>query len=1317
MAIIRVSGGNSGIAEYLKTGIKQDREFSRDQLDKRITLSGDLDLTDSIINSIPNKKQDRYLHITISFKEDVIGDQVAKEVLDQYLNDLIGDSYRPDEINVYAELHNPKIKSYIDKKTGEHVERKPHIHLVIPKVNLYNGKAIEPTGKYTQNEKFFEAIQEKINQDFKLSSPRDNVRVTDDNYAKILERTKNDSFNVKNGKERENIHSDIVNYKINNVEEFEKYLKLKYTDFKIRNKGTEKEYYAVKKDNESNYINLKSPLFSKKYIESRSLSLDKLQYKDIEKTVNEWKNNKSKEIKYINKSKILRDKYKELSKDKKPIFLNKIEREHYEHESIRHGTNSRERSEISRNPNFRRENNSQRSFGMSEMLLRKLDSNITAKLNIQQRGGERVIRNNSKFRKGDMLVRENELPHLGDGSKGQFDSLRLRWSARDTNRLVNKNHSSEIESIIDNKKSINRKNNDETLEQFKVIRKNLDAKFLLAMLNKTHGLDIDKHNVTYAKDGSSRISYENRNLNVSDFLTKGMSFSWEEAKNYLIIAYEKQSNKLNLSNNERDYIEHEKLNVEKTLIKGETDLNFNLNKIKKEIELSFNNEKYSIIKDKGLKYSEKKALLSINAFNKVRNNSLLKEYEIEKRVFLKKSYNEISDVSIVNNLINRGDQMAIDLTSKINENKKEINGIEPEFKSKLTFASTVADIKQKEEWIENTRKRLDVSDLTPYAQRNGNVNYKTSLLNTSFTDEGNKISFKRFPNKDEIAIGLELAATKYGNTLRLTGTPAFKNAALQAAAEKNLNISFSPKEMQEKFEAIKNERDNSIKNVLLKDIENPKLNKLDDLDRNKTIELGKELSKSGISFIHLASESSKTNESLADTLVKLKNNDIKSSHTQVLGLEYELDVKTKNNANEIKINGMSPSDFINDQVNKIPIDAPESIKKEIITFSLLSNEKLEPFSKSEILAGLKENSDLDISFKSIVNENGRNISDDIKIELHEVGEGGHIKVSVNNEPLTPEHFNKIINLENLIQQTMDKSGAEFAITARELKENITPKTQSIVMSDSEIELSKKIAINDFEKSTNNKISHIEIIQKMDLNPEYKSQFIQELEKQAQKDIDKGYTGIGTPKQAAENTLNTMEQMAKQHPKHETENIENQIRSTNFPVIQKIDIEQIANSDFQKSLKNSIPALEIVKKMELNSDYKDHFMKVLEKQAQKDIDNGYIGIGTAKQGAESSLKAIEILAAQHPKHDIPNVDKKIAKNNFPHKSEMKEKGIVPLKGATPKSNDFNKSQRFSGLDKTPVPDDFKRNFNKAIENTMNIDKKIKNELNRGLTISR
>lgn len=166
--LIRVSGHHDGVKQYLEDGRKVGREFSRDEMDERVVLDGDLDLTESVyrmIDAAPNV--DRYLTITLSFKED----HIDRETLDAVVRDFkafVFAAYRPDELNFYAEAHLPRVKSYVDEKTGTLVERKPHIHVVIPKLNLISGQSARPFGFDKLNLDYFDAIQEHLNAKYGL---------------------------------------------------------------------------------------------------------------------------------------------------------------------------------------------------------------------------------------------------------------------------------------------------------------------------------------------------------------------------------------------------------------------------------------------------------------------------------------------------------------------------------------------------------------------------------------------------------------------------------------------------------------------------------------------------------------------------------------------------------------------------------------------------------------------------------------------------------------------------------------------------------------------------------------------------------------------------------------------------------------------------------------------------------------------------------------------------------------------------------------------------------------------------------------------
>lgn len=306
--LIRCQGYNAGVKEYLEEGIKNGRELSRDELDERIILDGNLELTDKIYKSIPDEGQDRYLTFTLSFKEDEISTENLEKITQEFKQFMMA-AYHDDEFNFYAEAHIPKIKTMQDKKTGDVIERKPHIHVVIPRKNLLSGNEMNPVGSYKQNEKYFEAFQEYINQKYHLASPRDNVRATPVNYSDMLSRYKGDDFRAKNRDFKKDLLEQVLKVDIKTRKDFYD-LVSQYGETKIRNEGKDNEYIAVKLEGDKRFTNLKEGVFNDDFIINRSLSKPPLDKSLIQRRLAEW-GRRSAEIKYIDKisSPKLRKKY------------------------------------------------------------------------------------------------------------------------------------------------------------------------------------------------------------------------------------------------------------------------------------------------------------------------------------------------------------------------------------------------------------------------------------------------------------------------------------------------------------------------------------------------------------------------------------------------------------------------------------------------------------------------------------------------------------------------------------------------------------------------------------------------------------------------------------------------------------------------------------------------------------------------------------------------------------------------------------------------------------------------------------------------
>ncbi|MGR5465245.1 relaxase, partial [Photobacterium damselae] len=262
--LIRPEGANSGIVEYLEEGIKNGRDFTRDELDERVVLAGNLENTGIVIDSIDTEAE-RYLRLTLSFKEDNVPQEILEAVTKDFEAFAMA-AYRPDEYQFYAEAHLPKIKSYIDKKTGEIVERKPHIHVVIPETNLITGKRTEPFGLVRQNTYYIDAFQEVVNEKYGLASPKVNLRTDFTDESTILSRQKGDNFKGANKVIKAQILDTILEKDIQSVDALAKELEHQGFEVKTRNVGKENCYLNIKDPSKPKGINLKDTVFTERFL-------------------------------------------------------------------------------------------------------------------------------------------------------------------------------------------------------------------------------------------------------------------------------------------------------------------------------------------------------------------------------------------------------------------------------------------------------------------------------------------------------------------------------------------------------------------------------------------------------------------------------------------------------------------------------------------------------------------------------------------------------------------------------------------------------------------------------------------------------------------------------------------------------------------------------------------------------------------------------------------------------------------------------------------------------------------------------------------
>ena len=693
--IVEIGGGNSGIAEYLEKGLKQGRIFSRDELDHRVVLDGDLELTNKIINSIEDNGQERYLHITLSFREDDISNDLLQSVTAEYKS-LLMSAYNDDEYNFYAEAHLPKIQSIEDSKTGKMIERKPHIHIVIPERNLLTGNKLLPTG-YTdtvnvKNIPYLDSIQEYINYKYNLESPKDFMREGGHHSANVLSRIKGDFFGEKQSKFKAQLVDEISSGKINTLESFQRRLS-DFGEVKIRNKGKANQYFAVKLAEDKKFTNLNHPVFSEKAIVTKALP--KADIDTIQVRLSEWQNRVSKEIKFVDfATPTFRQKYAKADLDEKAQLL--IEREQTYERKHRQGssldrTNRRKRNNQSNVAHLNSRQSkpiTRAAVGVSSMQSGVVVRGATQRGTRTQsllsknelnhlRNGEPSInsslrRNDSSRRRGNARGRIDVKPPISSRSYNQITSGVPKQSYQknifdksiesrsyitpfehyletvgNTVRIVKFSDSNALSHLA--YKTLDSQVKQAEMAQYAEIRRNIEPVAFLNQLEKIYAVDPKNHKISYAKDGSPRFNVGKRNLNASDFLTKHLNLQWQEAKSVLEFCYANQHNK-NI-NQERLAFEKMKSNIkafDNDLRRFEKNVHTTLHNMNVDNRNAFREEKKRIYARHNLTPKIRNQELAIASFCCMQRQELIDEFAQNTASFVKeaKQYFQQSGYSI-----------------------------------------------------------------------------------------------------------------------------------------------------------------------------------------------------------------------------------------------------------------------------------------------------------------------------------------------------------------------------------------------------------------------------------------------------------------------------------------------------------------------------------------------------------------------------------------------------------------------------------------------------------------------------------------------
>ncbi|EKD5030168.1 relaxase/mobilization nuclease domain-containing protein, partial [Salmonella enterica] len=778
--IVRYGGGNDGIVDYLINGRKAERQYTRDELDHRVVLDGDLQTTDKIINSIEDNKQDRYLHITLSFHESHVSNEMLKAVVDDYKK-LLMNAYHPEEYSFYAEAHLPKIRHIQDNSTGELIERKPHIHIVIPKVNLVTGDKLDPVGLIGKGHTIeqLDAIQEHINNKYNLASPKDFPRKNSD-YSVILKRVKADLDVERNSAFKNELNYRIEKEKVSDYAVF-KQIVAEYGEVRIRNEGKASEYIAVKLPGDKKFTNLKSPLFRKNYIEEGKLTLQKPTPKQIEKRLNTWVNKTSHEIKHVFLNASVRKDYTSLSEAEQIEFLKERIKEYDSREKLNERnsqqTSGRAGGYKSCPKKFARIRQSEATVGLSRMPQRGMVYGING---FTRPDSVSVL---SDISQRDLAEQLPQREHPGQDVRRDYDRQFTESGIKSLERS-----SFLCETMFQTLNEAAEKNEITTMAE---IRRNIDPVRFLSSAAERFNIIPAQHKIRTAKDGSPRFSVGNRNMNASDFLTKHINLAWKDAKSFLLEVYSQQLENTPYTRypTYRRLTHHEarerlnSLNLsEKTLrntIRFERGKLYNdLREMRRELKL--------------IPREQRDIAVGVIVYKKLTTLERLSELDTEGRHIIRQYHADWHKDK---------DEMKALERLKSYLNFDEINAIsadEPE----LSLQKAV-DSQRRLEEAKKVNSKL--KDLVMDKQDSRIVYRDQESEKPVFTDKGNFVVAGKNPSKEEIGIMLEYSREKFGGVLKLTGSEDFKKMCAEVAAEQDMKIILRPEQYQQMMLELKAE--------------------------------------------------------------------------------------------------------------------------------------------------------------------------------------------------------------------------------------------------------------------------------------------------------------------------------------------------------------------------------------------------------------------------------------------------------------------------------------------------------------------------------
>lgn len=333
--------------------------------------------------------------------------------------------------------------------------------------------------------------------------------------------------------------------------------------------------------------------------------------------------------------------------------------------------------------------------------------------------------------------------------------------------------------------------------EYQEIRHQLDARRLLASLAHSHGLMIEKYEISRGRDGADRIRCGNRNLNVSDFLTKEVNLPWSEASQILRDAYQTQLRDAPAHRDRqapqhalwREYQQYRAGQL--TEARNQWAMQGASERARKgAIRDEFIQRRSQTMDNRALSPAERKAAVSLARMQRVQQEGTLREAIAGERAALREKTRYRVD-----------DQYREFLTTKAAAGDDRALS---ELRRMQRIARRVVDEDARIEPVRPVEAEANsIVYRGPRVTHDVHVNGDVTYLQDGravFDDEGGSLRMWESDNA-AIELGLRLAQTKFGKVLELTGPDEFRLAAVRVAAERKLNVEFSDPQLNEAMQA------------------------------------------------------------------------------------------------------------------------------------------------------------------------------------------------------------------------------------------------------------------------------------------------------------------------------------------------------------------------------------------------------------------------------------------------------------------------------------------------------------------------------------